>query len=70
MVEEKNKSKINADMLASIWNIIGGIFGCSLLGFLIGKKIDQVVISTLIGVFMGGLYSALEVWKIIRKLNQ
>lgn len=62
-------SRDNAAMLSSIWNILGGMLGCPLLGFLIGKKIDHVVMATLIGVVIGGLYCALEVWKILRRFK-
>ena len=56
-------------LLASAWNIVGGMLGFSLLGYAIGHKMGDIVTGTLIGMFIGLIYCSYEVWKLIRRLN-
>jgi hypothetical protein len=54
-------------MAATIWSIVGGMIGCSLLGYVIGRKMGDYLTGTLIGMFMGLAYCGYEIWKVIRK---
>jgi hypothetical protein len=65
--EQDNRS--GTPLLASAWNIVGGMLGCSLLGYAIGYKAGDKVTGTLIGMLIGFIYCSYEVWKLIRRLN-
>jgi hypothetical protein len=62
-------NRFNMPLVASAWNIIGGMLGASLLGYAIGYKMGDKVVGTLIGMFIGLIYCSYEVWKLIRRLN-
>lgn|GEM_PF-2423425 len=53
-------------LLGSAWNIIGGMLGCSLLGYLIGKKLGDIWTGTLVGLFFGLVYCGYEIWRLMR----
>jgi CBS-domain-containing membrane protein len=67
--ESDQNNRASVPLLASAWNIIGGMIGASLLGYAIGNKMGDKITGALVGMFIGSMYCSYEVWKLIRRLN-
>ncbi|NKB25217.1 MAG: hypothetical protein GKR87_12735 [Kiritimatiellae bacterium] len=51
-------------------HLTAGMVGCSLTGYYIDKKRGGGYAWTLVGMFIGLLYGAYEVWKVVKQIER
>ena len=71
MSDEQSQGPLNnksaASVLASVWSISGGMIGCSLFGFFIGRKMGDATMGTLVGASVGLIYVGYMIWLAIKQ---